>query len=179
MAPSKYCSSMHVYIWEGQSGTRLPFLCCGHNCCMDSLHSCFISLASLFHSVLDSVLHPNRLGLCYSLIRHTLCGSCPNPNLTSRIIYCSLAWSRKINMIGNGSFMQSGCLIQIKHSKVDRLILWLMESKLSQCKCIVEQTMSYKNGKEVVRGGMCSPKTDQGHPQVWGVPVVTGMKYFM
>jgi hypothetical protein len=59
-----------LYIWGGQSGTRLPFLCCGHNHCMDSLHSCFISSASLYNSVLDSVLHPNRLGLCFFVRAH-------------------------------------------------------------------------------------------------------------
>jgi hypothetical protein len=35
------------------------------NRCMDSLHSCFISSALLIHSILDSVLHPNRLGLFF------------------------------------------------------------------------------------------------------------------
>ena len=36
-------------------------------------------------------------------------------------------------------------------------LLGLIESQLGQCKCIVKpRTMSYSNGKQLVRGGMCS-----------------------
>jgi hypothetical protein len=36
-------------------------------------------------------------------------------------------------------------------------LLGLIESQLSQCKCIVKlRTVSYSNGKQLVRGGMCS-----------------------
>ena len=47
------------------------------------------------------------------------------------------------------------------------LIFWVIESQLSQCKCIVKlSTMSYGNGKQLVRSGMLlmTRQVDGGHP---------------
>ena len=47
------------------------------------------------------------------------------------------------------------------------LIFWVIESQLTQCKCIVKlSTMSYGNGKQLVRSGMLlmTRQVDGGHP---------------
>ena len=50
------------------------------------------------------------------------------------------------------------------------LIFWgLIESQLSQCKCIVQlRTMSYSNGKQLVSGMLLMTRqVDGGHPPFW------------
>jgi hypothetical protein len=47
--------------------------------------------------------------------------------------------------------MQNSCLIRTQHSPSETDLLGLIESQLSQCKCIVKlRTISYSNGKQLV-----------------------------
>ena len=69
------------------------------------------------------------------------------------------AMARRTFAAGEGShcLMWNGCLIRTQRSPCGTDLLGLIESQLSLCKCIVKlRTMSYSNGKQLVRSGICS-----------------------